>query len=883
MNYTNIYQFKSLWLGLSVIALVWIILIFNLFYEVDRWLYDKEILLPNTRSISSSVILIEADHSFQYESVERWFDMLTKINTLKPKTIIIPSLPKSWDAADRKKATLNFPLFVGEILSDSSEQASINSEYSGVTALPPLDRNAYRQQWLTYVSDTASFDSLELVVARKISGFNKYPGQDRFFIDFRGANGRLPVIESDRVFKGELVESLIKDRIILIGYTDALAPELLTPIGSISFSLFQAYALDTLLKNNQITQLSLIFMMLIILLIVISLLIIIPNISDRYQLASLVFIVFATLILSWLFLNFFELWLQPGILIIAEVSIFFILYFERNNQQKNQIRNIAFKSASSIESRWLSKSFYSTEEHWTQIANMVSQTLSLNRTIFLERVENDHRVKEIKALNCSVDDVHEMRRDYFRKPYTTAIEKGGVLRLDREYLINSTEPEIQYLVPLSYSGEIQGFWALSIAKNHHLEEKKIIYAVEQFSLQISEMLFHRTQWLKHQAYQSKPLVRLLNLKFDELAYSTINRSIKFMAQRLTVMESLMDGIETSVILYDLFGRVVQVNKSMSAQLADINLAPYSLTATDLISLLTSCSAAESRNYMSYVILEKGSITLPVKHENIDKVYTLSVRGLFNNGDHMIAEEEVRPFEIIGVLCEVIDMSRINDICLQKEKVIDHLRGWLKNDLSSISLACDLAKDDRLSSEKRTNVLDMVKVKVDGVTKTIERVNDIIQSDLVMQASARYPVDCQEPLLAAIASIKKTQTKNIEIKTDFPSFIPLVIASTSELRNIFDNILTLLYSDVIENGSISIEMHSGNSTLEFLFFNQGFGLPNEYIQSYLKEDDIQGNEEFKALRTIKHHIDNWDGKFNVHSAVGEGMRFTFILESFQPNE
>ncbi|PIP80575.1 MAG: hypothetical protein COW84_04480, partial [Gammaproteobacteria bacterium CG22_combo_CG10-13_8_21_14_all_40_8] len=574
-------NYKSVWTGLFILILVWTGLLLNAYRGIDQWLYQQEIVSTlNPHNIPSSVVVVEARQSFFYASYEEWLDVLVKLNLLEPRAIVMPSRPSTWSELQTKKLITEYPLFLGKTLSNTQE--TMNDEYhAGLTLLPPIVGKTYPQQWLTYEVNGREYDSLEASVAKKLVGsqFKK----DRFFVDFRYAKGRVPVVEMERVKNNEMISSLIKNQVVLIGFMDSLTPELLTSAGNLSFSTFQAYALDTLLNQRSIVFITLPNLLVLSFLFVISLMVLIPRIADRYQIVTLILIMMAITFSSWLLLMNWGIWISPAIFLIAEIVIFLTLYYQRHNHNKVMLREMALNSAHSMESRWMPQNFFMTDEHWTQIANMVSQTLSLNRTIFLEKIEDDHRVREVKAIDCSLADVHEMRRDYFRAPYTTAMELGGILRLQKEYLTNASEPEIQYLAPLVFAGEVQGFWAFTVNQNNWANEKKMLYAVSQFMAQISEMLFHRSQWLNHQATATNPITKVLNMQFDEPAYSAIHRTIQFMNQRLSVMESVLNGMKTSAVLYDVFGRVVQVNEPMVEILSAVNIATQTMTASELMS------------------------------------------------------------------------------------------------------------------------------------------------------------------------------------------------------------------------------------------------------------------------------------------------------------
>lgn len=93
---------------------------------------------------------------------------------------------------------------------------------------------------------------------------------------------------------------------------------------------------------------------------------------------------------------------------------------------------------------------------------MVRQSLDLGWLIFLERPPGQHHVREIAALNCQFADIDERRRDYRRAPYSDAIAENRLIRLRRLFL--KLDPGMdQYMTPLTFGGEVLGFWAMGIA------------------------------------------------------------------------------------------------------------------------------------------------------------------------------------------------------------------------------------------------------------------------------------------------------------------------------------------------------------------------------------------------------------------------------------
>lgn len=140
--------------------------------------------------------------------------------------------------------------------------------------------------------------------------------------------------------------------------------------------------------------------------------------------------------------------------------------------------------------RYLPRHFLEHPEPWDGIIQLVNQQLNLDKSIFLTRLEGDHRVSEVRALNCQLSDIVEMRRDYERVPYSDAIKASGTIKITRVFFKDLAENEQQYIAPLMYAGDIRGFWALTVIPQKHFDEQAFIKNVNLFAHQIGELLFH---------------------------------------------------------------------------------------------------------------------------------------------------------------------------------------------------------------------------------------------------------------------------------------------------------------------------------------------------------------------------------------------------------
>jgi len=279
-------------------------------------------------------------------------------------------------------------------------------------------------------------------------------------------------------------------------------------------------------------------------------------------------------------------------------------------------------------------------------------------------------VREVKALNCSISDIKEMRRDYHREPYTSAIEAGGVVRLmDRLFLSDAEiEGEEQYMAPLIFGGQTLGFWAFGIQFQHVAEIDGFNNVITDFAHQISELLFRRKEWQQQQV-KSNLLSTVTDFSLGSIQDS-LSKAVALMERRYGLLESVFHGLASATILYDLFGRVLHVNKSMVDLLGIVGVAPYRITALDLVVCLTGETMEQVRGHLRKVLLGHEEIAFQVQHESIETRHILKVRPLLDSSKHVT--KGITPFSAVGFLLEIVEttlqpLQTIPESSLEKNK------------------------------------------------------------------------------------------------------------------------------------------------------------------------------------------------------------------------
>lgn len=547
---------------------------------------------------------------------------------------------------------------------------------------------------------------------------------------------------------------------------------------------------------------------------------------------------------------------------------------------ERKARRLLFEASAHMRERLFPPSFFASQEHWSQVVAMVNQTLNLQRLIFLERVESDHRVREVKALNCTLTDISEKRRDFERSPYSTAISENRAIVV-HDYLSRADGEEVQYLVPLMFAGEVLGFWAFGILPSHRAALPKFDEIIDSFADQIAELLFQRRAWLAGQAENPTQLSQYLRLEMGQQSLSELGKTFALMERRLNSLEDHLNGLTTATILYDLFGRVLISSRPMTELLRESGLAPYDMTALDLLSAVTALDQAQARRMLQAIVFERRGLAVQARlQKEAGRIFLLRLSPVSPQDAGLADEEEARPFRLEGILCEIIDVTAIASLCGIKDKMLERVSYQVRNDLESLLTAVIMLSTTQLDADKKARVLEISRSKIDGLISVLGEMETHLYVGETPQAVECYPVDALQPLNDAVANIQDRAAQQMTtLDVELPALASLVLASPETLPQLFSAILAWLLEDSVETGSITVRLEERDGRLIYDFSNIGFGMDDQRLQAILFGPDPLDSELLIELRKGAGRVAEWGGTLEAHSELGVGTRFRVNLKGF----
>ena len=468
-----------------------------------------------------------------------------------------------------------------------------------------------------------------------------------------------------------------------------------------------------------------------------------------------------------------------------------------------------------------------------------------------------------------------------RTPYSTAIEEQKPILLDKPYLTTLDNEEQQYLAPLIFAGDILGFWAFTIIPSEVRASQKFHDLTQAFMKQISEILFYRQQWESQERQNKKNILTYLTFNPGTPSYQMLSKSLALLDKRIGEQQQVFNSLNTGGVLYDLFGRVLLLNNAMEELAKSENLRLYNLTAMDFIAAVTGYDSIEAKDIMQRAIFDKETLSLPVTHFKAGRDYILHIQPLQLEDTHQLTNPNEQVFEIIGILCELEDVTELKAIYRLKEQMFERFNFQMRNDFASMVFALSILEDTTTSTDDKAFALYSIKGKIDETLATLESVNKqmSINVENLAESLGSYPINAQVAIKEAVTNLSDyAALRSIKIHLTCPRLLSLVLASPNELNTSFHALLTLMINDTFEGADLWIAIEEKNEWVTVFFRNNGIGIASNTLEQSPGPLSPLSTEELKIHEVIS-WVNYWEGRIEFFSQLGKGSTVTLMLKRF----
>jgi signal transduction histidine kinase len=298
-------------------------------------------------------------------------------------------------------------------------------------------------------------------------------------------------------------------------------------------------------------------------------------------------------------------------------------------------------------------------------------------------------------------------------------------------------------------------------------------------------------------------------------YQLENGHVSIIAQRGKVLQADGDNFAARLIRrVDADGDPMLINATGPGEAdAQALLSSLELSAAILIPV-----ARSNLHSVWFAARDAGSAALPFRGADLEMFFVLARQAV-------VAIENARLYAELRAYVRRVEESQ--EALLRAEKMAAagrltaSIAHEINNPLQSVQNCLHLAGHEDLPPEKRKEYFDLAKNELERLMKTSQRMLDFYRPGAVKMEH----VDILE-LLQHVLSLTSQQLnqRHIDVKTDLPESLPLIFAVSSQIQQIFFNLILNSLDAMPAGGELKISARSLDNGVEITFHDTGPGIP-----------------------------------------------------------
>lgn len=823
---SRVYGFWRSFIFALVIALASVL---GAFEPLDGLLYDFFVRhSPDSSPVARKVVLVESPASAFSDAAIRWDELADELISRGAAQVIFTAVPTANGAGIETLLKNSKVILSADLASDPDRAGASIFSVPGASGDIPLHAasaisdpvlGVHRYQRYAYRVGDKDVASLEALAASRLGV--AVPREGRYLVDFSGGSSGFPRVTLNQVLNGALIGDVVRDRVILIGPAgESSHRTVVTPITQggreVTALEYHGYALDSLLRGAAIASLQPIAGGLVVIGIWLVCLTILQPMPFRKAVLTASFMTLGLALLAWLLLSQrFHFPVLGPILVIASslVSI-----FQSKTESQNQaLARLVTETNLAAAGRLTGQSVPFDDAFWSNVLAMIDQILPLTRVVLLERVDDGKHVREVRSLRCTIDAIEERRRDFWRAPYSTAIEKGEAIEV-KQYLMGAESGEHQFLAPLVWSGQVLGFWVFGVHRSQMANRPTLMRAVDVLSKRLSELMFERRQNMMQPTMAANWREHLIDQR--DLSIQKLAQHMNMIDRHINVLEDMFNGMEAPTMVYDLFGRPLFSNTRMKSVLQTAEVKAEAQSVADLLETVCSLSSEEARAALVGVVFNGDSFerAAQVGHTR----YRLHVSRLRNSAARVMTGQEVLQ-HIHGLMIQLFPVASME--MRAREYTEQVLQGM------------------GLPPGARTGV---------GTQEEEEEVDVLHAVEEAIASTASSP---EHETLSFAVNGQQSDAK--------------VLANPRKLKDMLTALIQFLAEDSKQQGKITVTVDTEEDGLVIGLQNNGFGMPNEKLQAMLDGPALPKSDYLRRIRQLRDSAFGNHGRLALRSTVGGG--------------
>lgn len=852
---------------------------------------------------ADEVLLVRAELRAQAFDDSYWLSLLQALLAAEPKRIAFMNMPEAVSpdfyaaAAESQRVVFGRTRVfeendLGYVGIANPPPAAEGYDLSfGIVEVPPTRwgvYRSYRTAYPLYGRPAPSFAAVAVFDDDTLKQRRRYARRGEFMVNFVTGGAPLPAVSADRILAGDWSSDTVRGRTVIVGYVDDIyLPRLRTPLDRTSDQLStleaQGYAVLTLLRGAPVRSLPPWAGFVLLLLVCISQLYLYRNLSLRAAAGvtlamPLVYGAGAALVLRLMLL-----WVPLVELALAQLTLWSLLLYRRAYLRKQRMMQIAERVVRRVVQPEPPLQPLAETDPWEARVQLLNQTLELTRYIFLALDKEGKRLREVKAFQCSVEEIEEQRRDPARPPYSGLVDSAAV-PLESAFFKTPISGEQVYLVPLRTEGRLLGFWAFGIDAERAATLPLFAVCVHDYAAQLAELMLQ--EQLAEQARRRSWIRRAFSIDADITEEMRLEEAHRQLGSRLRMLEDLVQTLDTATAVYDLFGRPRVINEAMTKLAARAGIDLRDMDALHFTMTAARLSESEARRWLRNVAVHRAAFTTMIQLGQEESVFAmLRARPLLQRVDAELGEADAAPFRLRGMVFEIVDATALRRLYDLKEEVLRKAGAMLPEAVQKVTRAAATLENPNLPPSHRERLAKLTVEKMATAVQQLVAADRLLQEHPWQAGPACYALDPLPALQHALAAAQSMALgSRAQLRVELGTEHRTVFAELPALEGIFTAILQALLMSAPPDSEMQVFSKSDpvqvlqTHRLTFWFVNERRGVDDAALQRWLAGEGEYG-AAFRALRSAMQTVESWGGALECVAVAEAGITFRLRLRGF----
>jgi two-component system, NtrC family, sensor histidine kinase KinB len=285
--------------------------------------------------------------------------------------------------------------------------------------------------------------------------------------------------------------------------------------------------------------------------------------------------------------------------------------------------------------------------------------------------------------------------------------------------------------------------------------------------------------------------------------------------------------------------------------------------------------------------------LTVPQANIGKEKTQTIKIFVNNKESYFEKETLNISIVptgeqikktIGYVVILRNITEHKELDFAKTNFIATVSHEFKTPISSIKMSLQLLENEQVGqiNMEQKNLIESIK---DDANRLLNTTSELLNITQVETGNIQLSIIPSEPkaILEYAINANKTQAeqKQIQLKTEYPNDLPLVIADSEKTAWVLINLISNAIRYSHENSTINLSINVDNQHVKFMVKDSGQGIAPEYkdkvFDRYFRVPGTKKEGTGLGLAISKEFIEAQGGQISVESDFGAGSVFTVTLK------